>query len=153
MAVADRVGTLVTLGTPHELASQSLSFAHAGMEAAAFLSRHVPGARFAPRTSYLTVGSDLVRPTLAPSQHIWDRLPGAIFRFAVGPTTASGGDGIVQLTAVHLTGAMQLSFHDVRHGHFGNPWYGDDGVVDRWWPVAVGLWREALAVRGVSRSG
>lgn len=153
MAVSDRVGALVTLGTPHELAQQPFSFAHAGIEAAAFLSRHAPGARFAPRTAYVTVGSDLVRPTVAPARHLWDRLLGALFRFAVGPTTDAGGDGIVQLSAVHLSGARQLSFHDVRHGHFGSPWYGDDEVVDRWWPVAVELWREALAVREGAGAG
>jgi len=27
------------------------------------------------------------------------------------------------------------------------PWYGDDEIIDRWWPRAVDLWRVALAAR------
>jgi hypothetical protein len=29
----------------------------------------------------------------------------------------------------------------------GAPWYGDDIMLDRWWPVALDLWRSALAAR------
>src|SRR5687768_449951 len=55
--VADQVGCLVTLGTPHGLAALPNRFQHAGHSAAAFLDRETPGAYFAPRTGYLSVGS------------------------------------------------------------------------------------------------
>lgn len=149
-AVADRIGALVTLGTPHDLASQSVPLAHAGMEAAAFLARHAPGAWHAPKTAYLTVGSDLVRPPAARARHLWDRSRGGVFRFIVGPSLATGGDGIVQSDSAHLADARRLTFSDVRHGHLGGPWYGDDAIIDRWWPVALELWRDASTARRAS---
>jgi hypothetical protein len=57
----------------------------------------------------------------------------------------------VPVGAVHLAGAEQLTFDDVLHGHIGSPWYGDERVVERWWPVAVRLWREALSARAEGR--
>jgi hypothetical protein len=29
----------------------------------------------------------------------------------------------------------------------GAPWYGDDAMLDRWWPVAIDLWQAALKAR------
>jgi hypothetical protein len=42
-------------------------------------------------------------------------------------------------------------FEDVVHGMIGTPWYGDDQIIDRWWPDAVRLWQEALAARAAGR--
>jgi hypothetical protein len=146
-AVADAVGALVTLGTPHGLARAPLPYAHQGLTAVRFLDAVTPGAFFAPRTAYLTVGSDLVRPEEAPARWLWDRLRGRAFTHLVGPHGALGGDGIVQLEASQLAGAEHTTFHDVRHGHIGGPWYGDDEIIERWWPRAVEAWRGALAAR------
>lgn len=152
-AVAPSMGALVTLGTPHGLARLPVRSAHSGIEAARFLDRHASGDRFVPATAYLTVGSDFVRPDrLVRGGRVWpltwwDRLLRRGFAAIVGPLPAEGGDGIVPVTAAHLAGAEQLTFHDVRHGHIGGPWYGDDEIVDRWWPRAVELWRGALAAR------
>ncbi|HUS21072.1 MAG TPA: hypothetical protein VMZ66_03565, partial [Aeromicrobium sp.] len=55
--VADAVGCLVTMGTPHGLTGLSNRYRHAGHAAAEFLQREQPGAYFAPRTAYLTLGS------------------------------------------------------------------------------------------------
>lgn len=147
--VAEAVGCLVTLGTPHMLASLTNRYRHAGHEAAEFLDRESPGCYFAPRTAYLTVGS---------SQPV-GILPGALgrasdelFSMVVGHDTRALGDGIVPVGAVHLEGAEQLTFDDVVHGHIGTPWYGDDRIVDRWWPTAMRLWREALLARAEDRS-
>lgn len=149
--VADRIGCLVTLGTPHDLANAAVRFRHRGIEAARSLARRTPGAWFAPGTAYLTVGSDLVRPGSVGEGSPWDRLRGRAFRSIVGPITDRGGDGIVSLDAVHLAGARQLTFSDVRHGVIGGPWYGDAEIVDRWWPIALDLWRGAIAARGADR--
>lgn len=142
--VAEHVGCLVTLGTPHGLATLANRFQHAGHHAAAFLERETPGAYFAPRTAYLTVGSrfpDAAFPGLS------GRLAKEVFSIAVGDDTQALGDGIVPFSAVHLEGAEQLSYDDVRHGMVGAPWYGDDAIIDRWWPTALQLWRGALVAR------
>ncbi len=158
-AVAPSVGALVTLGTPHGLAVGSVRSAHSGILAARFLDRESPGCHFAPTTAYLTVGSDFVRPghlqdltARGRGRRIrpltwWDRLVRHGFDSIVGPLPPDGGDGIVSVTAAHLPGAERLTFHDVRHGHIGGPWYGDDEIVDRWWPRAVKSWRGALDAR------
>ena len=145
--VGGAVAALVTLGTPHGLASAGVRSPHRGIALARFLDESAPGAFFAPRTGYLTVGSDLVRPGAAPSPWLWDRSRGRIFDDIVGPHGEDGGDGIVQRDASRLAGAEALTFHDVRHGHIGGPWYGDAEVIDRWWPRAVELWRGALEAR------
>ena len=146
-AVADAVGVLVTLGTPHGMAAVPPRARHAGLEAVRFLDRQTPGAWFAPTTAYLSVGSDFIRPGMEDPIRRWDRARGRAFRSIVGPTPAAGGDGIVPITTAHLSGAEQLTFHDVRHGHTGSPWYADDEIVDRWWPRAVELWQGAVEAR------
>jgi hypothetical protein len=149
--VAAAVGCLVTLGTPHMLTGLSNRYRHAGHHAVDFLDRHTPGAYFAPRTGYLSVGS---RQKVGMLSGFVGRASGEVFSMVVGSETqplgrdsASLGDGIVPLTAVHLAGAQQITFDDVVHGHIGTPWYGDDRVIDRWWPEAVRIWRDALAAR------
>lgn len=143
--VAEAVGCLVTLGTPHDLAQLDNRYRHAGHDAAAFLDRVTPGAHFAPRTSYLTVGSS--HPG-AKFPGLAGRLAGEVFSMIVGADSAvPSGDGIVPTSAVHLPGAEQLTYDDARHGHIGRSWYGAAEIVDRWWPVAQRLWREALDVR------
>jgi hypothetical protein len=143
-AVAEAVGCLTTLGTPHMMADLPNRYRHAGHEACSFLDRETPGAFFAPRTAYLTVGSSFRD---APFKGIVGRLADEVFGMVVGRDPRRLGDGIVPAGVVHLSGAEQLTFDDVRHGHIGAPWYGDDAVMDRWWPVAVRLWREALEAR------
>lgn len=146
---ARMVGCLVTLGSPHDLHRAPLRGTHEGVRLAAFLARAEPGAHHAPRTAYLTVASDAVpsrpaatdalrRGPLARAQH-------AFFRRITGPTLAPGGDGIVSLSLAHLEGARRLTLHQALHGVVGSPWYGDEAVVDEWWPIALGAWREAVA--------
>ena len=150
-AVSPLVGCLVTLGTPHALHHSPTRSRHAGVQLSDFLARHEPGAWHAPTTGYVTVGSDAVRPSSEPShaprRHPVDRLRRAVFGRIVGPLLPSGSDGVVSLDWAHLEGATNLTYHDVLHGVVGGPWYGDEVVVDRWWPVAVDAWRQALAAR------
>jgi hypothetical protein len=144
-AVAEAVGCLVTLGTPHGLAHLANSYHHAGHEAVEFLDHESPGAFFAPRTAYLSVGSDYERAAFTGPL---GRLAEEVFSVVVGDDAVRAGDGIVPFAAVHLEGAEQLSFNDARHGHIGGNWYGADRIVDRWWPEAVRLWHGALDARG-----
>ncbi|MEO6351290.1 MAG: hypothetical protein ABIP53_11625 [Candidatus Limnocylindrales bacterium] len=148
--VAEAVGCLVTLGTPHGLDGVGNRYRHAGHEASAFLSREQPGAYFAPRTGYLSVGSSAINLAFGG---VVGRLADEAFSMIVGTDTArAAGDGIVPASAVHLAGAEQITFDDVRHGMIGSPWYGDDAVIDRWWPSALRLWHDALEARTESRS-
>ena len=147
--VAEAVGCLVTLGTPHRLAQLPNRYHHAGHQATAFLDRESPGAYFAPRTAYLSVGSS---HPMATFPGLIGRLSNDVFSIAVGKDTQALGDGIVPASAVHLDGAEQLTFDDVLHGHIGAPWYGDDEIIDRWWPVAERLWRGALEARAQAAS-
>jgi hypothetical protein len=142
--VADAVGCLVTLGTPHGLARMANRYHHAGHDAAAFLDRTSPGAYFAPRTAYMSVGADF---PLAPFPGVLGYAARQLFDVIVGEGATTAGDGIVPLRAAHLEGAEQLTFSDARHGHIGGNWYGADAIVDRWWPRAVELWRGSLDVR------
>ena len=143
--VSEAVGCLVTLGTPHGLGTLTNRHRHAGQAAVAFLERESPGAYFAPRASYLTVGGQM--QLAAPS---WPagRFVAELFRMLVGEEAATDGDGIVPISAAHLDGARQLNLLGIRHGVIGSPWYGDEEVIDAWWPTALGLWREALKIRG-----
>jgi hypothetical protein len=149
-AVAGAVGCLVTLGTPHRLFALGNRYHHAGHVAAAFLEQETPGAFFAPRTAYLTVGSNFVDAGYGGPV---GRALEEVFSVVVGHDTAIAGDGIVPAAAVHLDGAEQLTFDDVRHGFLGRSWYGAAGVVDRWWPRAVELWQQALAERERAAAG
>ena len=147
-AVADAVGCLVTMGTPHGLASLDNRYHHAGHDAVEFLDRVTPGAFFAPRTAYLSMGSAFPGAAFeGPVGLIAEHM----FAMIVGQYRQGLGDGIVPAAAAQLEGAMQMTFDDVRHGMFGGPWYGDDEVVDRWWPHAERLWREALQARADER--
>ena len=142
--VAEAVGCLVTMGTPHRLWEVPNRYRHAGHEAAEFLERETPGAYFAPRTSYLTIGSNHRSGTLPGPL---GRLIDDVFGMVVGTDALREGDGIVPGRAVHLDGAEQITYEDVLHGVVGSPWYGDDEILDRWWPTALRLWGDALAAR------
>ena len=145
VGVAKAVGCLVTLGTPHGLGALTNRYRHAGHEAVAFLERESPGACFAPQTSYLTVAGQvhLASPTWPAGRFVAE-----LFRMMVGEESAANGDGIVPTSAAHLDGARQLNLAGVRHGVIGTPWYGDEEVIDAWWPNALELWRDALKIRG-----
>jgi hypothetical protein len=142
--VAEAVGCLVTLGSPHGLAHLPNRYHHAGHEAVEFLDRESPGAFFAPRTAYLSVGSKFEQAAFGG---VLGRLADEVFSVIVGEDAVRAGDGIVPFSAVHLDGATQLSVTDARHGHIGANWYGADRVLDRWWPQAVSLWQGALEAR------
>jgi hypothetical protein len=145
-AVADAVGALVTLGTPHRLVPGWRSAA--GYDAASFLEATTPGAFFAPRTGYLTVASRYVLGSR--------RWRGGLRRTWAGESYASmlgeearldWGDGLIPASAAHLEGARQITLEGIAHGQAIAPWYGDEPGLEGWWPDALDVWREALTVR------
>ena len=45
------------------------------------------------------------------------------------------GDGIVPVPSALLEGSDRIKLEQVSHFRgFGGPWYGDDEVIERWWP-------------------
>ncbi len=147
--VADDVGCLVTLGTPHRF-SPRIRWRHPGQRAAEHLDRVSPGAAFRPTTGYLTLGSTLVRPARRPPTSSPLIVLNRVLRALVGETPGVSGDGLVGSDRCRLEGARHLEFDDVLHGLVYGPWYGDAAIIERWWPVAVGEWQAALAARGLN---
>lgn len=150
-AVADDIGCLVTLGTPHRLLP-TIPFwkDHPGRRATLFLERETPGAYFAPTTAYVTVGSSLVPPADKAPTNAFKHIVNRVMREFVGETGDQYGDGIVGNDLSQLQDVPHVELPDVLHGTFGGPWYGDSAVIDRWWPVAQEAWQSALIARRVS---
>jgi hypothetical protein len=151
--VADDVGCLVTLGTPHRVRPHARWVEHAGQRATRFLDHACPGAWFAPATRYVTVGSIAVSPRAADPAPAPKQLLNRILTDFVGPSGHVGGDGIVTEDLTHLAGARHVTLTDALHGTYGGPWYGDGHVADRWWPIALEEWRLALEARAGRSAG
>jgi hypothetical protein len=150
VGVAEDIGCLVTLGTPHRLLPTAPSppfWQHPGVRATEFLERTAPGAYLAPRTGYLTVGSTVVPSTRRVPSNASRNIVNHVLRPFVGGVPGAPGDGIVDNVLSQLAGSRHIALPDALHGTFGGPWYGDDQVVDRWWPAAVAEWRAARQAR------
>jgi hypothetical protein len=141
---ADRIGAIVTLGTPHRMAAGRANSA----VAAQFAQEHLPGAFFAPRVGYLSVASraEPGRRLGTPRERwLW-----GIYARAFGPDSPDEieGDGIVPVGSALLEGARQIVLDDIDHGQgAGRPWYGSDQGLDGWWDTALETWRAALDIR------
>ena len=152
-AAAPSIGAIVTLGTPHDVASGRLG-RRAGEIATRFANEQVPGAACAPRTGYLTVCSRLVAGL--PDGDGRARLAHRMYRELL-PTLPEGairGDGVVPVPSAMLAGARQLVVDGLVHGQAGGrPWYGSEEGLDQWWAAAVEVWRAALHHRLDTRAG
>jgi hypothetical protein len=144
--VADDVGCLVTLGTPHRF-QPSLRWRHPGVLATEHLQRVAPVSRFAPTTAHLTVGSTLANPARRGPLRSLPQLLNRVLLGFVGETPGVRGDGLVGDDLSQLAGAQHIRLPDALHGVAGAPWYGGDELIDRWWPNAVAAWQQALAAR------
>jgi PGAP1-like protein len=153
----DAVGVLVTLGSPHLVAApgpgrgRRLRGRDAAGDAARFLAAVAPVAALAPRTSCVTVASSFVPGRVDPgdARPFRQRFAGDMYAGVLGEQARHDlGDGLIPLASAHLAGARQVTLDDVVHGQFGGaPWYGSDRAIDRWWPVAVEEWRNAVRAR------
>ena len=149
-----RIGALVTLGTPHLVGDEARWGGRVATAGARFANRHVPGARFAPTTGYLAVASRYV----VGHDDAEDSRPGFMRRLYEDLHPAPdqpivAGDGLVPVSSALLPGARHLVLDDAVHGPgVRSPWYGQEGQLDAWWPVALGLWRDALRARQALRA-
>jgi len=149
--MADRIGAIVTLGTPHDLAPSARVGRQRALAATSFAARVVPGPWFAPTTAYLAVSSRAVvgRRSGTPRERAAIELyaglrPAAVALDRAEPT----GDGLVPVASALLEGADSLVLDAVVHGQFaGRPWYGSSEAIDVWWPRALHAWRSALDAR------
>ena len=150
--VAEAYGALVTIGTPHRTTEPAGRRNRAAHDATSFLDRTIPGAWFAPRTGYLTVGSRYAMGGPADDPDRRRRMTGALYAMVGGEAARTGwGDGLIPERCQHLDAARRLTLEGVIHGQsMGDRWYGSGPVVDDWWPAAVEVWRAALAVRQVA---
>ena len=144
--VAEDVGCLVTLGTPHGMHPR-IPWRHPGLRALEHLDDVSPGGYYAPRTTYLTIGSTLADPARRPPVRSFSQLLQRVLLVFVGETPGMRGDGLIGDDLCQLDGVPHISLPDVLHGTLGEPWYGNDEVVDRWWPAAVEGWQDGLAAR------
>ncbi len=145
--VAADVGCLVTLGTPHRF-GPGIPWRHPGVVATEHLARVAPVARFAPTTAHLTVGSILANPVRRGPVRSLPQLLNRVLIGFVGERPGARGDGLVADELSRLAGARHIQLPDALHGVAGSPWYGDDEVIDRWWPDAVEAWQQALTRPG-----
>ena len=144
-----RIAALVTLGTPHLVGDAGRWGRGVADAGARFANRHVPGAFFAPTTAYLAVASRYVvgdGEAEDGRSRFARRLYEEIRPAPDEPIVA--GDGLVPVAAAILPGARQLVLDDAVHGPgVRDPWYGQAAQLDAWWPLALELWRGALAAR------
>jgi len=145
---APQIGAIVTLGTPHHVATSRYAGRRISAVAARFAERTVPGAAFAPYVGYVTVASRAVVGRVdgvGRERVAWRLYQGLLHDPAA---TAIEGDGVVPLRSAMLDGARQIVLDDMLHSQAGGrPWYGSEPGLDIWWPAAVDAWRTALRAR------
>ncbi len=147
---SSRIGAIVTLGTPH-VAGEGRWGGRIARAVVRFADLNLPGACFAPTTGYLSVASRAISARVATgdgAERLVRRLyDGILPQPGVDPVS---GDGLIPTSAALLEGARQVVLDGAVHGPGARvPWYGAEAQVDAWWPLALEVWRAALAARQV----
>jgi hypothetical protein len=126
-AGVEHVDRLITLGSPHHN--------RRGTRMRQWVDDVYPGAYFAPDVDYVSVAGRAVEGRRDGSLRecvaylFYERLCGD------GNTW---GDGLVPVPSALLHGSRQIVLGRVSHfTGFGGPWYGDDGIIPKWWSVAA----------------
>jgi hypothetical protein len=145
---AARIGAIVTLGTPHLMATGEGIGKRLNVVVSEIAEKAVPGAFHSPQIGYVSVASRRIRGDPAGTGR--ERVAHLLYRSILGRAAVPGleGDGLVPVVAAMLAGSRQIVVDDAVHGpSAGAPWYGTDGPMDVWWPAALSAWHEALAYR------
>ena len=144
---AGRIGAVVTLGCPHVNAMEAATSRRSGVYPTAFVDEHVPGAFWAPRIGYLSVGSRWMVGLAGEHgvRRFYERLLTPPYPDVIE------GDGLIPVASAMLPGAREVVLDDAAHGQGSrHAWYGSDKIIDEWWPSAIDVWRSALAARAGS---
>jgi pimeloyl-ACP methyl ester carboxylesterase len=145
---APRIGAIVSLGTPHRLAAGEGIGKQLNVVLSAVTDAAAPGICHSPSIGYVSVASRAI--CADPTGTGRERIAYLLYRSVIGRAAVPGteGDGLVPVSSAMLAGSRQLVIDDAIHGPTGAaPWYGSDGPLDSWWPVALAAWREALRHR------
>lgn len=151
---AGAVGALVTMGTPHHTDPGGFLGRTIVARAGRFANRVAPVSLLARDIGIVTVGSRAVigRPGGAGRE----RVAYALYRSFLSTLSGAAieGDGLVPVAGALLDGTRKVVLDDIVHGQgSGEPWYGTDLALDRWWPEAIAAWRDALRVRAAESAG
>ncbi len=145
---ADRIGAIVTLGTPHVVAPALTRRGEASARTSTFADEHVPGAYFAPGVGYVSVTSG--RIVGRSEGNLRERAMFRVYRELLPGAggTEIPGDGLIPVGCTLLEGSRHIVLDDAVHSPLtGAPWYGADPIIDEWWPAALESWRGALDAR------
>jgi hypothetical protein len=148
LAAARRIGAVVTLGSPHQVAHRRSIGRLLAARVTGFADQAVPGSLFLPTTGYLAVSSRFV--VGQPGGNVRERAASMLYRGMLPRSRVEviHGDGLVPVRAAGLADAEALVLDGIVHGQLGgSPWYGSPEAIDVWWPRAVEVWRAALKAR------
>jgi hypothetical protein len=148
---ARRIGAIVTLGTPHVMATGEGIGKQLNLTIAAVANEVAPGICHSPSIGYVSVASRLINGDPAGTGR--ERVAYLLYRSVMGRAAVPGteGDGLVPVASALLEGSRMVVVDDAIHGPSGGaPWYGADPPMDAWWPEALSAWREALRSRAGS---
>jgi len=122
-----RVGTLITLGTPHTVVDRPR------LAPINHVNEHFPGALHTDSClHYLSVAGNAADGASSP------RARKRYERFVEDGRVA--GDGVVPVDAALLPGSESLILDGVHHNRRLGRWYGSDTeTVGRWWPQELGV--------------
>jgi hypothetical protein len=145
---ARHIGAIVSLGTPHCLATGQGIGRRMQEVGASVADRCVPGACFAPQVGYVSVASRAISGN--PHGNPRQRMANLMYRSVIGRAAVGGveGDGVVPVAAAILPGSRSVLLDGAVHSPgWTRPWYGSASQLDLWWPVAFEEWRAALEAR------
>lgn len=119
---------VITLGSPHYNEQRWL---HGGLMSR-WTQKRCPDAYFAGEVRYTSVAGQAIqgRENGTAREQLAYRSYRRLCREG-----AQRGDGIVPVTSALLEGSEKIELEQVSHFRgFGSPWYGDDEVIEQWWP-------------------
>jgi len=123
----DYIDHLITLGSPH--VNQG-GFRRGG-PMTRWVQRNVPDSRYAPQVRYTSVAGKYVHGLISGS--LSERVAFGVYK----DICADGdvwGDGIVPISSALLPGSEQIILDGVSHyAILGQPWYGSEDVIQKWW--------------------
>jgi pimeloyl-ACP methyl ester carboxylesterase len=123
----ERVDRLITLGSPHH----NRGGWRRGGPMSRWIEERYPGAYFSAEVEYITVAGRWICGT-----QFGTRLAAWVYNEyqEIGGEGTTWGDGLIPVESALLEGSCKITLPGVCHfGIFGEPWYGSEAVIPRWW--------------------